>query len=153
MWERKGNVMKKVLLFMLAAVFLCASAALAEVKEFGESFCRYTIDLPASWKAEPAKDAMLFHSTDGKAAIYVAAAQIPNMTQENLAELAQTKAKELGLGTPEKGEDGNYSMSGKKDGIDMLVNISLANGVFVTIVESGDLNATDPVAGSLDFKN
>ena len=145
--------MKKVLLFMLAAVFMFATAALAEVKEYGPDFCRYTVDLPASWKAAEDKNGMTFSSKDGKAAVFVGAVKAPQMTNDDLANYAQTQGKELGLTDVKKVEDGAYSLEGKKDGLDVLMNMSIANGVFVTIVETGDLNATDPVAGSLDFKN
>ena len=57
----------------LALALLLASAAHADVKRLGTSFCSFTADLPAFWTSVPMREGVRATSPDGKSLIQIEA--------------------------------------------------------------------------------
>ena len=57
----------------LALALLLASAAHADVKRLGTSFCSFTADLPAFWTSAPMREGVRATSPDGKSLIQIEA--------------------------------------------------------------------------------
>ena len=57
----------------LALALLLTSAAHAEVKRLGTSFCSFTADLPAFWTSAPMREGVRATSPDGKSLIQIEA--------------------------------------------------------------------------------
>ena len=91
----------------LALALLLASAAHAEVKRLGTSFCSFTADLPAFWTSVPMREGVRATSPDGKSLIQIEAFLNAGRTADAIFDdqLAALQAKGVPFALVKRGAD------------------------------------------------
>jgi hypothetical protein len=139
--------MKTLLASLLcAACLLLAGASQAAVQEFGPGFSRFTIDVPEGWTAKAIDGGVQLADQDGTCSLSVTNVKSGGASAEALCKAIVLKsgmqdAKELGK------EDGNYAMSGTRDGVPLVVSVTVEGELAAVIVMGGDIGKA---SGPLD---
>ena len=139
--------MKALLASLLcAACLLLAGGTQAAVQEFGPDFSRFTIDVPEGWTAKAIDGGVQLADQGGTCSLAVTSVKSGGASAEALCKAVVQKsgmqdAKELGK------EDGNYAMSGTRDGVPIVVAVTAEGELAVVIVMAGDI---EKASGPLD---
>ena len=139
--------MKALLASLLcAACLLLAGGTQAAVQEFGPDFSRFTIDVPEGWTAKTIDGGVQLADQGGTCSLAVTNVKSGGASAEALCKAVVQKsgmqdAKELGK------EDGNYAMSGTRDGVPVIITVTVEGELAAVIVMGGDI---DKASGPLD---
>ena len=152
--------MKKRFSGMLAvlavvAVLCCmAATASAEVKEYGRSFGRYTLDLPDGWKAEQENErTMSFTDPEEKANLLILEEQLKGLTDKDVEDIARSAAEQNGFGEVQKLEAFLYVISGQKNGISCRQYFLGRGDLFVSVALTGEVGTSQAVYETIRFQH
>ncbi len=131
---------------LLASCLLLAGGTQAAVQEFGPDFSRFTIDVPGGWTAQAIDGGVQMADPEGTCSLSVTNVKSGGASAEALCRAIVQKsgmqdARELGK------EDGNYAMSGTKDGVPLVVTVTVEGDLAAVIVMGGDIGKA---SGPLD---
>lgn len=148
--------MRRILLFLLAAVVACvasaAAVASAEVREFGKEF-RYTVDVPKDWIVEQDGDSKVtFTAPDNSASLVVLVERNQGAKPSDLEGIARDVSEQTGLAKIVKNRDGSYLLSGEIKGVECNQYLVLDDEMFASYLIAGDQKAAGAVYGTLTFK-
>ena len=137
---------------MLALALAAASPASAAVQEFGSETGRFTIDVPAGWKAVKMDNGVQVSSPSEDTSVSI----IMSMTTfTDAGALARNLAGECGFTNPaiEKEDEGTYSISGMVDGQEIHMVVVLDEGRMGVITFAGkDLATVEKIIDSITDK-
>ena len=139
--------MKALLASLLcAAGLLMAGGSQAAVQEFGPDFSRFSIDVPEGWTAKAIDGGVQLADQGGTCSLAVTNVKSGGASAEALCKAVvqqsgMQEAKELGK------EAGNYAMSGTRDGVPLVVAVTVEGELAVVIVMAGNI---EKAAGPLD---
>ena len=145
--------MKKLILGVLALLCMVSTAS-AEVKEYGESYARYAVDVPDGWKAiQENEKTVSFTSPDKAATVVVAVDDGYRLSDAEFDAFVRNDSEKHGFTDVRSTGHGLYTARGTRDGIEYLQYFIRRDEVLVRMVLAGNLDVAGAFADTIDFRN
>lgn len=146
--------MKRLVIFALfSAVFCLSTNALAEMKELGPDYARYTIEVPKGWNISKEKDKMIAVTNPEKtASLAILIEKLKGLNEKDLEDIAKSAAKHNGTDKIEKKDNTTYYADWKVKGVDYRQYFMRSGDLFITFVLAGERKDLESLVTTFKLK-